>query len=89
MSNFIYVYKKPSLVHFVRCHPKLWNKKSRGRFTRKPCKDTKKWYIYASKTNYYKEKFDKYMNIILNKVNIKKVKSSLRKYLKLFQLIVN
>ena len=72
MLEVISAHKNPSLVHYVRCHPKLWNKKSRGRFTHKPCKDTKIWYNYANKTNYYKEIFDKYMNINLNKTSVKK-----------------
>ena len=73
--KIISAYKNPSLVHFVRCHPKLWNKRSKGRFTHKPCIDTKIWYNYANKTNYYKEIYDKYLkNTILNKINIKNKK---------------
>ena len=63
MIEVISAYKDPSLVHNTRCIPKLWNKNSKGRSAHKPCKDTKIWYYYANKTNYYKEIFDKYMNI--------------------------
>ena len=63
MIEVISAYKNPSLVHNTRCIPKLWNKNSKGRSAHKPCKDTKIWYYYANKTNYYKEIFDKYMNI--------------------------
>ena len=70
MFELISAYKKPSLIHYARCYPKLWEKTSLRKITQKPCKDTRIWYNYANKTDYYKEIYDKYMkNISFNKTN--------------------
>ena len=52
--------KKPSLVHYTKCIPKLWNKNSKHIVSRKSCGDTKIWYNFANKTNFYKEIYNKY-----------------------------
>ena len=70
MFEFISAYKKPSLIHYVRCYPKLWEKTSLRKITQKPCVDTKIWYNYENKTDYYKEIYDKNLkNININKTN--------------------
>ena len=75
MHELISAHKKPSLVHFVRCSPKLWYKRSKRKITRKPCEDTKIWYNYAKKTNYYKEICNKFTKNKGLKSNIKKLKT--------------
>ena len=61
MFELISAYKKPSLIHYIRCYPKLLEKTSLRKITQKPCEDTKIWYNYANKTCYYKEIYDKYI----------------------------
>ena len=53
--------KKPSLVHYVLCLPKFWYNNSIRFMINQPCEDTKIWYNYANKTNYYREIYNEYM----------------------------
>ena len=59
--ELISAFEKPVLVHYNLCNPKIWYKNSKIPLTKKPCKDTKNWYYFANKTNYYKEIYNRFM----------------------------
>ena len=70
MFVLISAYKKSTLVHYIRCYPKHWEKNSLIKIIQRQYEDIKIWYNYANKTDYYKEIYDKYMkNISFNKTN--------------------
>ena len=55
MFEFISAYKKLSLIHYVRCYPKLWEKTSLRKITQKPCVDTKIYIIMKIKPTIIKK----------------------------------
>ena len=57
LSELKQALKDPSLLHNVRCHPKIWytNYKYRGKHNLEFRRFHNLWYKYAKKTDYFKE----------------------------------
>ena len=47
--------KNPAIVHFALCYPKTWKRIQKGRYNSNCLPYYEKWYLFAMKTDYYKE----------------------------------